>query len=364
MDINQLIINLIVSGIVAGIVGAFVSKKQGKNLDVRPLLGVACVSMLLIEVGIVSPYIGQLKPSLFTTTGGGGTIPFAGKFTLKVSTFGYYDLGADSPTNVTATFFTVKPAVGVSGEPLTLAGESVTLPEANNGVFWVDFYGGDNYYPVPNSITCSPGRIVRYYWEDYDRSGKDNLVLEVVAHDIPVQSGIEPLITIGAPDIDVDVTGITDNNPADQNLGTTSDTAFAIVWELTGISAKSGFAFTRMYAVTNSSREGTDLTFESLEISSYGGAQYFYWDAPVHKAGEGSAYEVHYIRVDDYKEWQQGILVHRPTEKEDRIYITLRGKWKGNTAGVSVTLYYDICIPTQAITSGNDAVVLNDGGQP
>ena len=56
--------------------------------------------------------------------------------------------GAATPTTPVYSYFYDEPSLGDTGVGITVAGEDITVIADNDGIIWLDVYGGTDFYLV------------------------------------------------------------------------------------------------------------------------------------------------------------------------------------------------------------------------
>lgn len=270
--------------------------------------------------------------------------------------------GAASPTTPVYKMFYEQPTADSSGEDLTVAGEDVTIKASNDGVIWIDAYGGTDFYLLPDEIEGSNSEVSQIVHEDYDADGKMDLLIECdLSAFLMGPQDFKPSFTLSMPLLDLDVTSLADNNPADITSIGTSETVTNIEWVLSGVTAEDGLVISELYFVTNSTRQGEDIRFEEL----YFGGQWTVegqtsWNSPIdYTYGDYTAY---YIKAPDNNDPLSSgtVMAFRDTNKADTFDVSVNARMTLETGNnILVDLYVTCVSPDGTVTEVNDQVMLS-----
>lgn len=269
--------------------------------------------------------------------------------------------GAVTPTNGAYELFHGQPVKGLGGIAITASGTTTEVSRSDSGAVWMTLYGGDDFYIVEDCFRSSNPRVKQAYWSDYDEDGDEDYVVQLDVSDIGIIGSAQtPDCTLSLPLLDLDKTGLTDDDPSDVTGIGTSEVVKQVVWKLSGITAEDGVFMTRLYFATNSTRGGDDLRFEELSLSggwvSSSGAQ-SYFGNPVKE--ENGNYEAWYVNPSDYLEYHQGMRLWRDTNEADSMYVSVNIRCILEAGDVlSVDIYADFVDPTGATAQVTDQVLL------
>ena len=272
--------------------------------------------------------------------------------------------GAVTPTTPVYNYFYDEPSLGDTGVGITVAGEDITIIADNDGIIWLDVYGGTDFYLVESVLRGLPNvKMVKVNdWDNDDTL--DCLVKLDMSRFLTEQHEYKPTYVMELPLLDVDVTGLDDDNPADQTtLGEAQVTA-TITWMYSGVTAEDGFYISELWVLTNDTVKGNDVTLKSMTIDGSmtaipGGSVTL---SPQHDS-IGGAYAAYYIRTSDADEpldpVSQGFF--RGTNKGDALYFTLSVQCNFETDdGVTIDIYFTLVSPDGTTAQETDSVTLGD----
>jgi hypothetical protein len=281
---------------------------------------------------------------------------------LVVSQSDWQAGGSATPTTPVYTLYHGRPGKDSSGNSLTVAGEDIQVKASENGRVWIDCYGGTDFYLVEDALRDANPEIKNVVKEDFDGDGKLDFLAELDLSGFLIGSQeFKPSYTLSMPLLDVDITGVTSSNPADQSSIGTSETVVTIKHTISAVTAEDGLVISELYYTTNSTREGDDLRFEELYITGQ-------WTvdgptaiaSPVHKTyGDYSGY---YIYADESNEPldDKAMMAYRDTGRADDMTVSVNIRVTGETSEVYVvTLYITLVQPDGTVTEVSDAVTLS-----
>jgi hypothetical protein len=131
------------------------------------------------------------------------------------------------------------------------------------------------------------------------------------------------------PLLDLDVAGITTDNPADQTGVGVAVVTQTLTWKVSGLTAEDGFFISELYILTNDTVKGNDFTLKSMTISGAhtvigepGGSVTL---QPMHDS-VGGAYAAYYIRATNAAEPLENdvLQIFRDTNRGDELYISVQ----------------------------------------
>jgi len=257
-----------------------------------------------------------------------GVVPgeeyFRGVCTIKVNSVNVVDDAAESLTSSAFAAYHGAKGPGVSGLAISASGTDFAVDPEDEGIMYLKVYAGTAHYTVMSALVSANPRIDSYEWTDLDANGLDDLILTVDLNGIKEQTvGVKPEWTLVLPVIDEDVTGLTDDNPADQSGIGTTEKVVQITWDISGASEKAGFVISRLYFTTNETREGTDIKLEELTISGMNLDVGYTLPVFTQSGPNAGDYEAWYLRNMDYNDYHRGLMAIRWSNKADKLSITL-----------------------------------------
>ena len=259
--------------------------------------------------------------------------------------------GTATPTTPVYSYFYEEPSEGDTGVGITVGGEDLTIKASNDGIVWIDVYGGTDFYLSESVIKASNPEIVATKVVDWD--GDDNLDLLVkmdFSRFLKSVHQYKPTYVMELPLLDVDVSSLDDDDPANQeNLGTSQGT-ITITWAYSGLPAEDGYGISEIYVITNDTSKGTDVLLKQLVISGThtiighpGGLTL----QPIHTS-VGGAYAVYYIMPSDADEplGEDALLCFRDTNAGDTMYfsVTLQHNFEAND-DISIDFHMTLVSP-------------------
>ena len=286
---------------------------------------------VLVVILLLSFYMGWLRipgltvPSTTTpSTQPSGEEIYYGTMQIKITESNYFDGSSETTSSASYVAYQGHLGPGTAGVAISASGTDFDLAKEAQGWIYMKIYPGTAHYPMVDAFIQANPRIKDYYWQDIDDDGLDDLIVKIWVGDIGQRGqALKPVLVLALPLIDVDVTDLTDDDPSDISSIGTSEVVKQITWKISGVSEKAGFVISRLYISTNETREGTDIKCEELSISGLGVD--ITYSAPVYTQDGPNAgyYSAWYIKLDDYRDWHNGVLVYRAPNKADALYITL-----------------------------------------
>jgi len=304
-----------------------------------------------------------LEPSDTQEERSDSRVPFYGTLDIAVNEMDMLEGASCSPSNAAYNYHKNKPDKLSVGESITTSGSDHRVDQRQSGKFWLEIYGGDDYYVPVEYFKASNPMCTSAVWEDYDEDGTDELLAHFDVSKISEPDpNTNPDLVVVMPELDIDKTGWSDDDPSDQTGLGESETVVTVTHKFSGITAEDAAYITELYYTTNATTEGEDIQFEELSLSGgwvqSSGAQTF-WDAPIRT--ENQDYRAYYIYPSDRREYHNGIRVWRDTNEADTLYVTanIRITYETND-NVQVTLNIKALNPTGASSSYSDAVCLDE----
>lgn len=290
-------------------------------------------------------------------------VPFYGNLDISVNEMDMLAGASCSPSNAAYNYHKNKPGKLTVGESVTTSGSTHRVDQRQSGKFWLEIYGGDDYYVPIEYFKASNPMVMSAMWEDYDEDGTDELLAQFDVSKISEPDpNTNPDLVVVMPEIDIDKTGWTDDDPSDISSIGTSESVQTVTHKFTGITAEDGAYIVELYYTTNATTEGDDIEFEELTLSGgwvqSSGAK-TYWDQPIDT--ENQDYRAYYIYPSDRKEYHNGIRVWRDTNEADTLYISANIRCTLDSSDViTVTLNLEALDPTGASSSYTDSVTLSE----
>jgi len=245
------------------------------------------------------------------------------------------------------------------GVTVTTSGNSIDLSPSDNGVFWVEIYGGSNHYVYYPAITQQNPRANLVQWYDKDQDGYNELFVKFDVSDYPIGSDPIPNVIVTVPLIPKDVSGLSDDNPSDISSIGTSEVVKQITWKYTGLSEGYGLCIGRIYFTTNATRGGEDIALEDLQVQGWGLSLSYSQPHEEHD----DTYTVYYLgsMKPGTRQLNTGVFAYRKMKAADQLYITLNVRCTMESGDVySVTLNIDVLNPDGSLsTTLTDTVVLS-----
>ena len=245
------------------------------------------------------------------------------------------------------------------GSSLT-AGSTTTIalnPE-DNGIVWIEFYGGTSHYINLEALVSQNERADLYQYYDRDGDGYSELFVRFDVSDYEPGSDPAPILFVTVPLIPKDVTGLSDDNPPDISSIGTSTTTKQIAWKFSGLGEGTGLLIHRIYVKSNVTTGNEDIAFEDLILSGWGISQSF--GQPKEESNDN--YRAYYVGTEfSDPDLSKGILAYRGIRKPDQFYVTLNVKCMFESGdAVEVTIYIDVLDTDGSLeTTLSDTVVLS-----
>jgi len=247
----------------------------------------------------------------------------------------------------------------IGGSSLT-AGSTTTIalnPE-DNGIVWIEFYGGTGHYINPEALVSQNKRADLYQYYDRDGDGYSELFVRFDVSDYEPGSDPAPILFVTVPLIPKDVTGLSDDNPSDISSIGTSTTTKQITWKFSGLGEGTGLLIHRIYVKSNVTTGNEDIAFEDLILNGWGISRSF--GQPKEEANDN--YRAYYVGTEfSDPDLSKGILAYRGINKPDQFYVTLNVKCMFESGdAVQVTIYIDVLDTDGSLeTTLSDTVVLS-----
>lgn len=271
--------------------------------------------------------------------------------------------GAATPTSpVFSLFYDLPTSKTAVGKSIATGGSTISVD--GSGYVWIDLYGGTDFYLVESAIRAgNPNKITSVVYNDWDQDGSLDMLVKCDVSDVGVTGqGVAPTYDINLPLLDVDVTGLTSDNPADQTAIGEVEVVVQVEHKLSACTAADGFVISEIKYVTNSTNEGDQLVFEELDVSgqwTLTGPNYF--QTPIDQ--ENGNYQVWYIQADDKQDPLDpgAAMVYRETNKGDSLTLSANVRVTFATNDVySVALTVTIVDPAGVKSTITDTVLLKE----
>ena len=273
--------------------------------------------------------------------------------------------GAPTSTNSLYSYFYDEPTEGDTGIGITLAGEYITVKAENDGVIWMDCYGGDDEYLVDSVIRGSNVEILATKIVDWDGDDElDYLVKLDLSRFLMEDFQYKPTYVMEFPLMDMDVTTHAPITvPADQAAIGNTRTTVTVTWPIAGVDAEDGYAISEMYILTNDTAKGVDVECKQLTIS--GTTTLFQGSStlqPIHTS-VGGAYAAYYIMPSDSSEPldPDNLIIFRDTNMGDTIYFSVQivCTFEGPGDGATIDLVYTLVDPNRGTQIEQDQMLLD-----
>ena len=274
--------------------------------------------------------------------------------------------GTATPTTPVYSYFYEEPSDGDTGVGITVAGEDLTIKASNDGIVWLDVYGGTDFYLVDSIIRGSNPEVVETKIVDWDGDDTlDFLVKLDLSRFLKSVHQYKPTYVMELPLLDVDVAGLDDNDPANiESIGTAQVTV-TMVWTISGVTAEDGYAISELWVVTNDTAKGVDVTLKTMTLS--GGHTIVGHPGGITLQPEhttiGATYAVYYIRPSDADEPlnDDALIIFRDTNMGDTMYFSLNVQCNFEaTDDISLILYYTLVSPDGTMAEETDQADLQE----
>jgi len=290
-------------------------------------------------------------------------VPFYGNLDISINIMDMLAGASASPTSDAYTYHKNKPTSHSVGEAITIAGSTHRMDQRMSGKFWLEIYGGSDFYVPIEYFKASNPMCVSAMWEDYDSDGTDELLAHFDVSQISEPDpNTNPDLVVVMPVLDIDTTSWSDDNPSDiTGIGET-EVVQTVTWKLSGITAEDAAYITELYFSTNVTKEGEDIKIEEVTLS---GGWVQSSGAPLHFSGpvrvENQYYYTYYIYPNDRTDYHNGIRVWRDTNEADTLYVTANVRCTFETNDeTEITLNIVTADPSGQADSYTDAVSLNE----
>lgn len=272
--------------------------------------------------------------------------------------------GAAGPTTPCYTYFNSEPKQGDTGVGITVGGEDITLRAENDGVIWIDAYGGTDFYLIPSVLRGSNPEVLLVKVNDWDNDDTlDCLIKLDLSRFLKEQHEYQPTYVMEMPLLNVDVADLDDDNPADQRAIGTAQTTVTVTWAYSGVTAEDGYAISELYVLSNDTVKGNDITFKDMTVSgthtlAQGGSTL----DPSHDS-IGGAYAAYYVRTHDSDEPldPENLILFRDTNMGDTVYFSVQIVCNFETNDtVLVDITWILCSPDGTQATETDQVLLTE----
>lgn len=273
--------------------------------------------------------------------------------------------GAVTPTSPVYSYFYDEPREGDTGVGITVGGEDITIKAENDGVIWIDAYGGSDFYLVDSFIRNSNPEVKATKITDWDGDDTlDYLIKMDLSRYLKDEAQFKQTYVMEMPLLDVDVTGLDDDDPADQTSIGTTQTTVTVTWKYTGVTAEDGYCISELYVLSNDTVKGNDILFKDMSISG----THTVVDNPSGVSIEpqhdsvGGAYAGYYIRTSDSDEPldTENLILFRDTNMGDAIYFSVQIQCNFESGDVvTVDISFLLCSPDGTTATETDSVTLS-----
>jgi hypothetical protein len=271
--------------------------------------------------------------------------------------------GTVTPGSPVYSYFYDEPTEGDTGIGITVAGEDITIIADNDGMIWIDAYGGTDFYLIQSVLRGLPNvKMVKV--NDWDNDDDlDCLIKLDLSRFLKEQHEYKPTYVMELPLLDIDVAGLDDDDPADQRTLGTGGGTVEVTWKYTGVDAQDGYVISELWVLTNDTVKGNDVTLKSMTVSGshtvIGGTKTY---SPDHDS-IGGAYASYYIRTADSGEALDpaNLQIYRATNAGDAIYFTLQVQHSLESAdNVTIAIYFTLVTPDGTTAEETDVMILGE----